>query len=161
MLSHSEHSVSITTSRQLHLADTFKINTSLLQPEPIHIQVINATVPASQRKNMFLESIVEYKPSVHRNYSHLVHNDSSTFEQRKYNKFAQREHEKSVHRKHEEFVHRENNKSVHRNYKEVEHRKQSQLDDTFADYGKPIKNKCQVKKNYITCLFYYIQKIRL
>ena len=119
MLSHSEHSVTITTSRQLHLADTFKINTSLLQPAPIHIQVINATVPASQRKNMFLESVVEYKPSVHRNYSHLVHNDSSTFEHRKY--------KKTLHRKHEEFVHREH--------------------DTFADYGKPSKNKCQVKEN--------------
>ena len=94
---------------------------------------------------MFRESEVENKPSVHRNYSQLLHYDSSTFEHRAYNKFVHKEHEKSVHEKHEEFVHREHDKSVHRNYKEFDHRKQSQLVDTSADYGKPIKNKCQVK----------------
>ena len=134
MLYRSEHSVLFTSSRQLHLADTFRINTSLLQPAPIHIQVINATVTSSQRKNIFLESEVENKPSVHRNYSQFVHNDSSTFEHREYNKFAQREHDKSV----------------HRNYKEFEDRKQSQLVDTSDDYGKPIKNECQVKEKFIT-----------
>ena len=89
---------------------------------------------------MFLESEVENKPSVHRNNSQLVHYDSSTFEHSEYNK----------------FVHREHDKSVHRNYKEFEHRKQSQLVDTSADYGKPIKNKCQVKEK-----IYYIFFIRL
>ena len=143
-----------TTSRQLHLADTFRINTSLLQPTPSHIQVINATVTASQRKNMFLESEVENKPSVHRNNSQLVHYDSSTFEHSEYNKFVHREHDKSVHRKHEVSVHREHDKSVHRNYKEFEHRKQSQLVDTSADYGKPIKNKCQVKEKIYYIFFY-------
>ena len=105
---------------------------------------------------MFLESEVENKPSVHRNNSQLVHYDSSTFEHSEYNKFVHREHDKSVHRKHEVSVHREHDKSVHRNYKEFEHRKQSQLVDTSADYGKPIKNKCQVKEK-----IYYIFFIRL
>ena len=105
---------------------------------------------------MFLESEVENKPSVHRNNSQLVHYDSSTFEHSEYNKFVHREHDKSVHRKHEVSVHREHDKSVNRNYKEFEHRKQSQLVDTSADYGKPIKNKCQVKEK-----IYYIFFIRL